>query len=109
MQIDLTALPEDSGVLQSMIRDIITTTMQRDTQVTELTVENDKLRALIQKLLRHRFGRRSEQLSPDQLKLAIEDIEQEIAERDAAEDAAAQSEETRRQRRASAGTLTRTA
>ena len=39
MQIDLTALPEDSGVLQSMIRDIVTTTMQRDTQVTELTVE----------------------------------------------------------------------
>jgi transposase len=99
MQIDLTALPEDSGVLQSMIRDIVTTTMQRDTQVTELTVENDKLRALIQKLLRHRFGRRSEQLSPDQLKLAIEDIEQEIAERDAAEDAAAQSEEARRRRR----------
>jgi hypothetical protein len=56
MQIDLTALPEDSGVLQSMIRDIVTTTMQRDTQVTELTVENDKLRALIQKLLRHRSG-----------------------------------------------------
>ena len=99
MQIDLTALPEDSGVLQSMIRDIVTTTMQRDTQVTELTVENDKLRALIQKLLRHRFGRRSEQLSPDQLKLAIEDIEQEIAEREAAEDAAAQSEEARRRRR----------
>jgi len=39
--------------------------------VSELTVENDKLRALIQKLLRHRFGRCSEQLSPDQLKSAI--------------------------------------
>ena len=39
--------------------------------MSELTVENDKLRALIQKLLRHRFGRRSEQLSPDQLKSAI--------------------------------------
>ena len=64
-------------------------------QVSELTVENDKLRALIQKLLRHRFGRRSEQLSPDQLKLAIEDIEQEIAGREAAEDASAQSEEAR--------------
>jgi transposase len=99
MQIDLTALPEDSGVLQRMIRDVVTATMQRDAQVTELTVENDKLRALIQKLLRHRFGRRSEQLSPDQLKLAIEDIEQEIAEREAAEDAAAQSEEARRRRR----------
>ena len=99
MQIDLTALPEDSAALQSMIRDVVTATMQRDAQVAELSVENDKLRALIQKLLRHRFGRRSEQLSPDQLKLAIEDIEQEIAEREAAEDASAQSEEARRRRR----------
>jgi septal ring factor EnvC (AmiA/AmiB activator) len=100
MQIDLTALPGDPAALQSMIRDVVTATMQRDAQVTELTVENDKLRALIHKLLRHRFGRRSEQLSPDQLKLAIEDIEQEIAEREAAEDAAAQSEEARGRRRA---------
>ena len=96
MQIDLTALPEDSAALQSIIRDVVTATLQRDVQVAELSVENDKLRALIKKLLRHRFGRRSEQLSPDQLKLAIEDIEQEIAEREAAEDAAAQSEEARR-------------
>ncbi len=100
MQIDLTALPEDPAALQSMICDVVTATMQRDAQVSELTEENDRLRVLIQKLLRHRFGRRSEQLSPDQLKLAIEDIEQEIAEHDAAEDAAEQSEETRRQRRA---------
>src|SRR5277367_4532346 len=100
MQIDLAALPEDSAALQSIIRDVVTATMQHDAQVTELTVENDKLRALIQKLLRHRFGRRSEQLSPDQLKLAIEDIEQEIAEREAAEDAAAQSEEAQGRRRA---------
>ena len=87
------------AVLQSMLRDVLTATMQRDARVTELTVENDKLRALIQKLLRQRFGRRSEQLSPDQLKLAIEDIEQEIAEHEAAEDAADQSEETQRRRR----------
>jgi len=100
MQIDLTTLPEDSAVLQSMIRDVVTASMQHDAQLTELTVENDKLRVLIQKLLRHRFGRRSEQLSPDQLKLAIEDCEQEIAEREAAEDAAAQSEEARQRRRA---------
>ena len=57
MQIDLTALPEDSAALQSIIRDVVTATMQRDVQVAELSVENDKLRALIQKLLRHRFGR----------------------------------------------------
>ena len=69
MQIDLTALPEDSAVLQSMIRDAVGAALQRDAQVSELTAEIEKLQALIQKLLRHRFGRRSEQLSPDQLKL----------------------------------------
>src|SRR5664279_1907126 len=100
MQIDIAALPEDSAVLQQMIRDAAAATLQHDAQVSKLTAEIDKLQALIQKLLRHRFGRRSEQLSPDQLKLAIEDIEQEVAERDAAEDAAEQSEEKRRQRRA---------
>jgi transposase len=99
MQIDLTTLPEDAGALHNMIRDVVTAVVQRDAQVTELTAENDKLRALIHKLLRHRFGRRSEQLSSDQLQLAMEDIEQEIAEHNAAEDAAAQSEETRRRRR----------
>src|SRR5580692_8301320 len=100
MQIDLTALPEDPAVLQSILREVVTAGIQRDAQVNELTAENDKLRALIQKLLRHRFGRRSEQLSPDQLTLAIEDIEQEIAEREAAADAAEQSEEARRRRTA---------
>src|SRR3954454_11711765 len=99
MQIDLTALPEDSAALQAMLRDVVTATLQRDAQVTELTVDDGKLRALIQKLLRNRCGRRAEQLSPGQLKLAIEDIEQEIAEREAAEDAAAQSEQARRRRR----------
>ena len=42
MQIDLTVLPEDSAALQSMIRDAVTATMQRDAQVTELTVENEQ-------------------------------------------------------------------
>jgi transposase len=100
MQIDITALPEDSAVLQQMIRDAVTATLQRDARVTELTAEVEKLQALIHKLLRHRFGRRSEQLSPDQLKLAMEDLEQEAAEQEAAKDAAEQSEEKRRQRRA---------
>ena len=99
MQIDLDALPEDSAVLQSMVREVVTATRQRDAEVTELTAEVEKLQALIHKLLRHRFGRRSEQLSPDQLQLAIEDIEQQLAESKAAEDAAAKSEEQRRRRR----------
>jgi transposase len=83
-----------------MVRDAVAVTLQRDEQVTELTAEIEKLQAVIHKLLRHRFGRRSEQLSPDQLNLAIEDLQQEVAEREAAEDAAAQSEEQRQRRRA---------
>jgi transposase len=43
---------------------------------------------LIQRLLRQQFGRRSEQLSPDQLLLGIEDLEQTVAESQAGQDAA---------------------
>ena len=100
MQIDLTALPDDSAALQSMVRDALTATRQRDRRVSELTAEVEKLQAMVQKLLRHRFGHRSEQLSPDQLALAIEDLEQEIAEQGAAKDAAEQSGEQPRRRRA---------
>jgi transposase len=35
--------------------------------------------AIIPELQRHRFGRRSERLDPDQLALALEDLEQAIA------------------------------
>lgn len=92
MQIDLTALPEESAVLQGMVREAVAVAVQRDAQVSELAAENDKLRVLIQRLLRHRFGRRSEQLSPEQLHLAIEDLEQDAAERETAAEMAGTSE-----------------
>ena len=41
--------------------------------------ERDRLRAIIVKLERHQFGRRSERLSPDQLQLALEDLDQTLA------------------------------
>ena len=40
MQIDLTALPEESAVLQGMVREAVA--VQRDAQVSELAAENDK-------------------------------------------------------------------
>ncbi len=100
MQIDLTALPEDTAALQSIVHEVVATALQRDAQVSELSAENDKLRALLQRMLRHRFGRRSEQLSPDQLQLAMEDFEQEAADAEAAQEAAEASEAKRRGRRA---------
>ena len=84
VQIDPDALPSDAAVLQQMLRTVL---HQQDA----LHAENDKLRLLIQRLMRHQFGRRSEQLSPDQLQLGLEELEQTIAANQASQDAAATS------------------
>ena len=59
--------------------------MLRDV-VQEMNAENDKLRLLIQRLVRHQFGRRSEQLSAEQLQLGLEDLEQTVAANQAAQE-----------------------
>jgi len=91
VQIDLEALPDDPAILQGMLRSIVG-------EQGVLHAENDKLRLLIQRLLRTRFGQRSEQLTPDQLQLGLEDLEQAVAAGEAAQDAAARSDEQRQQR-----------
>ena len=58
--------------------------------------ERDRLRAIIVKLERHQFGRRSEQLSPDQLQLAIEDLDQNLAAMNAENEAKNQKEKLAR-------------
>lgn len=85
MHIDLDTLPDDPAILQQMLREVVTEAAH---QHGVLHAENDKLRLLIQRLLRQQFGRRSEQLSPDQLQLGLEDLEQTIAENQAGQDAA---------------------
>ena len=74
MQSDPDTLPNDPILLRQMLR--------------ELSAENDKLRLLIQRFTRHQFGRRSEQLTPDQLQFGLEDQEQTVAEHQTAQDAA---------------------
>ena len=104
MQIDLAILPDDPAVLQQMLRDVVAAGHQQQAalqaSVQEREAENEKLRLLIQRLLRHQFGRRSEQLDFDQLQLGLEDLEQTVAEGEAAQDAAIQSDAQRQQRRA---------
>jgi transposase len=75
VQIDPDALPNDPTALQKMLR--------------ELYAENDKLQLLIERLTRHQFGRRSEQLTIEQLQLGLEDQEQTAAEQEASQDALA--------------------
>ena len=84
MQIDLEMLPDDAALLQQMLREVVSATTR---QHAELHAENDKLRLLIQRFLRHRFGRRSEQIGPDQLQFGLEDLEQTIAENQAGQEA----------------------
>src|SRR6516162_724147 len=86
VQIDLAALPDDPAVLQQMLQEI----------VPELQAENEKLWQLIQRLLRHRYGPRSEKLDLEQLQLVLEDAEQSAAEDGAAKDATEPAERRRR-------------
>jgi transposase len=62
---------------------------ERDAAMAErdqALLQNDRLRHLLHQLQRSQFGRRSEQLDPDQLGLALEDIEQAIAGSEADDD-----------------------
>ena len=81
VQIDPDTLPDGPALLQQMLRTMLH-------QQGELHAENDKLRLLIQRLTRHQFGRRSEQLTAGQLQFGLEDLEQTVAENQAGQDAA---------------------
>jgi transposase len=62
---------------------------ERDVAIAErdqVLLQNDRLRHLLRQLQRAQFGRRSEKLDPEQLLLALEDIEQAIAANEAEAD-----------------------
>lgn len=83
------ALPDDPHVLRAML-------VERDRQITALEeaktlaeAELARLGAIIAALQRHRFGARSEQLDPDQLQLALEEVDAAVARVQAGLDAVA--------------------
>lgn len=98
MTLDLTNLPQDPALLTQMLRDMVEMVEQQNAALQAIKTERDlhaaeieRLRLLIKQLQRMQFGRRSERLDPDQLQLALEDLEQAVAAAQAAqEDAAAQ-------------------
>ena len=77
------SLPGDITALRALV---LTAWAERDAERAEktrlieerdqLAGQNDRLRQLIRQLQRLQFGRRSEKLDPDQLSLALEDLEQ---------------------------------
>jgi len=77
-------LPDDIEALHALVRSVF---VEREALVVErdrLIEQNDKLRHLLRQLQRAQFGRSSEKLDPDQLRLALEDIEQAMARVEAA-------------------------
>jgi hypothetical protein len=70
-------LPEDVAVLKALL-------LAERATTARLAGHNERLRAILKELQRALFGRRSEKAAdPDQLQLALEDIEQALAEGEA--------------------------
>ncbi len=82
MELDADDLPTDPERLRALI---IAERAQHAERIARVESERDRLRAIIRELQRHRFGRRSERLDPDQLALALEDLEQLLAAAEAEE------------------------
>ena len=76
-------LPDDVDALRAIV---LEQTREIDS-LRALQAEVERLRAIIEALQRHRFGRRSEQLDPDQLQLGLEDAETALAQAEVASEA----------------------
>src|SRR5690242_21732936 len=76
-------LPNDVAALHAMLIEVRAERDAERAEKAQLAAQNDRLRHLIRQLQRLRFGPRSEKLDPDQLNLALEDVEQAIAETEA--------------------------
>lgn len=73
-------LPDDMVTLQALL-------LAERARAARLSDQNERLRAILKELQRALFGRRSEKAVPaDQLELTLEDVEQAIAEAEAAEE-----------------------
>jgi transposase len=86
-------LPTDPELLQGLLlaerQRYMAELEQAVLRVQTRDQEIDRLTAIIKALQRHRFGRRAEQLDPDQLALALEEVEQTLAAAEAAEEKSA--------------------
>jgi transposase len=102
--LDVDNLPTDPEALRSLL---ISERAQHAAELARIESERDRLRAIILALQRHRFGRRSEQLDPDQLALGLEDLEQSVAAAEAQEERVAAQGQSRpvRQRQTNRGAL----
>jgi transposase len=94
-------LPDDVATLKALL-------LAERATAAKLAGQNEHLRAIVKELQRALFGRRSEKTAhPDQLQLALEDLEQAIAEGEAEAEKSARVQRAARtrQRRVNRGAL----
>jgi transposase len=77
------SLPDDIEALRTLVRSALAERDAARAERDHALEQIDRLRHLLKELQRARFGRSSERLDPDQLQLALEEIEQAIAKAEA--------------------------
>src|SRR3712207_59619 len=80
---DTTTLPEDPAALRALLSAALEKCDAPTGERDALAAQNDRLRHLLAKLKRMRFGRKSERLPEEQLHLAFEELEASIAANEA--------------------------
>jgi transposase len=104
---DTLTLPEDPAALRVLLLEtrvlVDTLSAERDT----LAARNEQLQHLLAKLQRRQFGRKSEQLTDEQLRFAFEEIEATLAENaaEAGKQSPALRDQQKKRRRAGRGCL----
>ena len=91
-------LPDDLAMAHALISEQAARLLNADAEMA-------RLRAIIEAFQRYRFGRRSEQLDPDQLLLGLEDVETALAETKAAGEAKGEQPRADRPRKTNRGSL----
>src|SRR5215469_2049548 len=91
--LDLEHLPSDPEALRALLKQAAVQIAAVESERDEIRAErdraadqNDRLRQMLRAFQRGLFGKRSEKLDPDQRQLALEDLEQAIADGEAREE-----------------------
>ena len=99
------ALPDDCEALKALLLAERAALAEERAETAQLTDQVSRLEAMLEALRRARFGPRAERYDPDQLQLALEDIEQAIAEGEAEQEQQDAFPKRKAKRRNNRGTL----
>lgn len=98
-------LPEDIEALRALALEQSRKLADVTVAKSEADAEIERLQSIINAFMRHRFGRKSEQLDPDQLQLGLEDIETALGAARAAREAGTVQPKGDRPRKTNRGAL----